>query len=473
MEIYNLGAVAVYFAVITWVFLKAVHRRAGGPRSISDEAIGARRFSGLIIGILIAEAMLGPSDALTLSQNGHLYGWAWVIFPLGAALAQVVAGIFFVPRIYKHYQGSLSIGDMFAERTGPSARVLVGLIVTAQSVAFAGVLILAGGQVLESLAGVDRIFGMLITAAVVGLYTSIGGIGVVVDTNKFQALFAWLIVIMAGAAAVVIASQHSPAIVSDLFVTPKFVEDHPIRTALALFIAYFMGELLLPTYAVRALMARSLSAARAGFLIAAGLLVVWYFTMTFAGAAGSLLPASGRLSTDDAILLDIIRSVSPEGTVWWYVLGAVVAAGLLALIHSTLNAFLNSGAVAVARDVVGAAVSDPLRQGAIERGAVIAITVGGFVVAMSGDSLIGLLLIGYTIWVPSLLAPFAWVLMNPGRRLATEAFWSAVIAGAVAWFVFEYHIDSWVPGILAGLLANVLILYSVQAWRGGRPSTSI
>jgi hypothetical protein len=83
-------------------------------------------------------------------------------------------------------------------------------------------------------------------------------------------------------------------------------------------------------------------------------------------------------------------------------------------------------------------------------------------VAFLGDSLIGILLIGYTIWVPSLLAPFAWVLLNSRTKLTAIAFWSAVLAGAAGWATFEYLVETPIPGILAGFLANLVVLLLVQ-----------
>lgn len=153
-------------------------------------------------------------------------------------------------------------------------------------------------------------------------------------------------------------------------------------------------------------------------------------------------------------------------TVLWYVVGAVMVVGLMALIHSTFDAFLNVGAVAFARDVVGGLIEvDDTSQGTMVRQAVVSIAVLGTIVALWGDSLIGILLIGYTIWVPSLLAPFAWILVNPARRLEPSAFWAAVISGAVGWYVFEYQIQFFVPGILAGFILNLLALLLVQGFR--------
>lgn len=242
-------------------------------RGIQYEALGSQRYGAVVIGVAIAETMLGPADAMALSQNGLKYGLLWAIFPLGAALAQFVAGTFFVQRIYEQYAGRFSIGDIFSERCGKSARVVVGLVVVAQAIAFSGVLVLAGGQVLESFLGVNKLYGMLISAIVVGSYTAFGGISAVIRTNKLQAGFAWSVTVLALVGAIVLAMTSSGFDIQRVVVKEAFVQDHSFKVGVALFTAYFMGELLLPAYAMRALIAKDAPSARRGFVLA-GLLTL-------------------------------------------------------------------------------------------------------------------------------------------------------------------------------------------------------
>lgn len=465
--IYNAVAVALYLGLMAWIVAGSIRQNRGVARDIQFEAVGTRKYGAFVIGIAIAETMLGPADAMALSQNGLKYGLIWAMFPLGAALAQFTAGTFFVKRIHEHFAGRLSVGDIFAERCGHSSRIVVGLLVTAQAVAFSGVLILAGGQVLQAFLGLPIAYGMVLTALVVGAYTTVGGIRAVIQTNTLQAAFAWSVVVLAAGAVVYLAmtsAQFSPALV---FEKPGFATDHPLNVGLALFIAYFMGELLLPAYSVRALIAKDANAARNGFLLTGVLLVIWYLVITTAGSMGDLLLPEQRASGDDLILLDVVRSYLAPGSVLWYLAGAVIVAGLLALIHSTFDAFLNAGAVSFSRDVAAAStrLSDS-QQGAVARVAAIVIALLGTGAAFLGDSLIGLLLVGYTIWVPSLLAPFAWILLNSPRKLAPLAFWAAVLAGGAGWYIFEYLVSTPVPGILAGFIANLVVLLLVQSVAG-------
>lgn len=439
----------------------AVLARRGAPkaRDIRYEAFGARHYGALVLGIFVAASMLGPADALALSQQGRSYGMIWALFPMGAALAQVVAGWWFIPRIHRAFGNSVSLGDVLEARCHVSARWVAGTVVAVQSVAFSGVLILGGGQLLAQYLGLQLTLGMAATALVVAAYTGFGGFAAVLATSRVQFL---LVATVLAAVLIGVTQELSAALATDqpVLVRGSFVADHPWPVALNIFLAYFLGELLLPAYSMRSLIASSAPKARGGFLIAAAILILWYSLMTMAGALDG---AAARTATSAVPLFGIVERA---GGPW---VTALLFAGLLSLVHSTFDSFLNIGATAFARDTVGSIFHlDDARQGSVARRATFVIAGAGIAVAVVGGGLIDILLLGYTIWVPTLLAPWAWLALRPQHTFGVAGFWGALSAGVAVWGVCESLEETWMPSLLAGLLANLTVLTADAALRRGR-----
>lgn len=449
-----------YLGLVAGAAIYGALNNSANGRDVKFEAIGYQRFGALMVAIVIASTMLGPADAMALSQNGLKYGLIWALFPLGAALAQLVSGKYLASKVVSRFQGLISLGDIFDRACHPSARVAAGFLVFAQAIAFSGVLVLAGAQLLEAFLHIPRVYGMVSTAVFVGLYTSFGGFSGVAWTDRVQFFF---IVVLFGVLVLssIVNAAHAPALsFSEVFATNAFWQDYDFKTGLGFFLAYFLGELLLPAYSVRALVARDRASAQNGFVIAAGMIAVWYVVVTLAGSVAQYIPVSARTAGDVGIILDIARNIAPPGSIVSSVVGVLVFIGLLAMIHSTFDSFLNVGAVAFARDFLGGLVAlTDETQGWIVRRATFVIAIFGIVVATFGGSLIDILLVGYTIWVPSLLPGLLWLLLHGSKKLTPVAFWSGLVAGIAFWGFIEYVLtNSPAPSIAVGFVANFLVI---------------
>ena len=447
---------AAYTTLLLIIIAYSVYRSWGQKRSIEIEAVGARQYGTIAIGVTIAATMLGPADAISLTERGREYGLIWVVFPLGAALAQLVSAFIFVPRIKDGFPRALSLGDIFEHNCSRVARVVSGSIVFVQMIAFSGVLVLAGGQILTTFTGLSPVYGYIYTALLVGGYSSIGGLDAVIRTDKFQFVFVILILTLCVIAIGAMAGSGE-TLGRELLVRPSFALDHPTSAVLALICGYFLGELLLPFYSQRALIASNKETARNGFLMAAFTIGIWYFVMTLAGSTSGIM--GPRAPGDQTVIADIAQYAFNPGTAIWYVVGAVVFAGFLALVHSTFDSILNAGSVAFSRDLLGGLMNiSPDLQGWIARQVILPIAVCGIAVAIMGDDLIALLMLGYTIWVPTLLPPLAWILLRPNLRLPLIGFACAIGAGLIGWFLLDRVVATAIPGILGGFVANLVTL---------------
>ena len=456
MEITGFSAFAgiLYICYLAWV-LAQIKRNNNQPHSIEIYSKGQRTYPAFFIGIVMAITMVGPADALGLSEKGFLYGTIWAVFPAGAAIAQFISGRFFTGPIHENFSKLVSVGDIFKEKCGRTSAIIVGFVAFVQSIAFSGVLILAGGKILDTFLGVPMYIGVSMTALFVGGYTAINGMEAVMRTDKVQAVSSGVIFLVIFIAAYLVFS--SAPLSDDVQIVKKdaFSAQHDWSMIWRFLLVYFLGEMLLPAYIVRAKIAKSSDDASKGFMIASALLISWYVVITTAGSLSVIVLPNMDSPMGSDILLAIIRSATQEGSLWYKLLGALTFLAFLGLIHSTFDSFLNVGAVSFSRDVIGNlfGTSDKDQKWLAQR-ATLGIAAIGLLLAIWVNDLIDILFIGYTIWVPSLLAPMLRIVLNPGKKLGQRSFLTGILLGSVSFGLFKWLIITPVPAILIGFVFN-------------------
>ena len=111
---------------------------------------------------------------------------AVVADPFGAALCLLLAGAFYV-RLLRRMR-LLTVPDFFRRRFGKSAEILSALSILPAYIGWVGSQLLAVGTVLSAMAGLPFVASIVIAAAIVLIYTVLGGMWGVTLTDFFQAL---------------------------------------------------------------------------------------------------------------------------------------------------------------------------------------------------------------------------------------------------------------------------------------------
>lgn len=203
------------------------------------------------------------------------------------------------------------------------------------------------------------------------------------------------------------------------------------------------------------MIAESPDAASKGFKLAALLLIFWYFVITAAGSLSLIVLPNTDSPMGSNILLAIITSATQEDSLWYKLLGALTFLAFLGLIHSTFDSFLNVGAVSFSRDFIGNLFeTDTKDQKWLAQRATLGIAAIALLLAIWVNDLIDILFMGYTIWVPSLLAPMLRIVLNPDKKLAQRTFLIGILLGSVSFGLFNWLIITPVPAILIGFVFN-------------------
>ena len=255
------------------------------------------------------------------------------------------------------------------------------------------------------------------------------------------------------------ASQASAATTNGLSVTS------PIEIV-GLLAAFLLGETLIPPYANRALASRTTRVSRNGFILTGLFSVFWFMAMIALGiTARSIIPAG---TGEDFVLLNLVKSILPASG---YALLLVV---LVSVVMSSLDSLLNAGAVAFTQDIVKPFVKLPDTSALnVGRAATIVIALVAAAGAVAVPSIIGGLLICYTIWAPAILPtliiglwikrprPLAGILsMGVGTVVA-------IMLWIILWLIFKFVYPSDVeipPLIIIPALGAALLAYALGHW---------
>lgn len=462
LSLYTLICLAILFLTLRQTGFSVA---SGG---IAREALGSGRYGWLLIAITVSVTMLGPADALGLSGKGYEYGLIWAVAPIGAATAQIIAGIFFVGKI-KNFSGeNKTIGDILALKFGQSVRPAVGLIVSLQAVAFSGVLVLAGAQLLDVFLGIPKIYGLLITSISIGLFTSIGGLSSVVRMDIFQGVLVLIALFLVAGVAIAVAtttvSWQDPLPIK----TFKFQNEFGYGALLSAFLTYLFGEFLLPIYSQRALIAKSQRDAKLGFIFAGVMAAIWYIVITYSGVVASEI--STKSSDPEFVIIDNLKFLIDGNNTALSIAMAIALVSLLALLHSTFDGILNAGGVSFSKDIASHFYNlDAIEQGKVARRSMFVFAVLGMIIPFKWPDMIDMLLIGYTVWAPTLMPILVFSLISDKEAYRPSFFWIPFCAGIIGWWITDYLLPEAIP-ILVGVAANslcILILCMRQRQRIG------
>ncbi|XVV02452.1 sodium:solute symporter family protein [Actinosynnema sp. CA-248983] len=173
--------VAVYFAFVLGIGFLA-------RRSVSsslDFLLSGRSLPAWVTGLAFISANLGAIELLGMAANGAQYGMATVhYYWIGAIPAMVFLGLVMMP----FYYGSKvrSVPEFLRRRFGTGAHLVNALSFAAAQVLIAGVNLYALAFLLNLMLGWPIPFSVVIAAAIVLTYTTLGGLSAAIYNEVLQ-----------------------------------------------------------------------------------------------------------------------------------------------------------------------------------------------------------------------------------------------------------------------------------------------
>lgn len=183
-----LSAMVGFFAFVYWLGLWAAHRAEAG--SFRDMVLAGRRL-GLGVGVFTMAATWVDGGYVNGTAEATYGAGLWhVQAPWGYALSLVAGGLWFAPLMRRH--GFTTLLDPFDRRFGRKAAALLYIPALTGEIFWTGAVLMALGSTFGLLLDIDVTWSIILSAAVVIVYTTTGGLWAVAITDVAQ--FAVLVV---------------------------------------------------------------------------------------------------------------------------------------------------------------------------------------------------------------------------------------------------------------------------------------
>ena len=180
-NIFDYSILAIYFVLV--IAIGVLARRA--VATSEDFLLSSRSLPAWVTGLAFISANLGAIEILGMAANGAQYGLSTVHFYwVGAVPAMVFLGLVMMP----FYYGSRvrSVPEYLKRRFGTGAHLFNGLSFAAAAVLNAGVNLYAMSIIIEALLGWPTWLAILVSAAFVLAYITLGGLSGAIYNEVLQ-----------------------------------------------------------------------------------------------------------------------------------------------------------------------------------------------------------------------------------------------------------------------------------------------
>lgn len=442
-------------AYITLIVLVGI-RISRSVKTMNDYAAGGKGYHAFFVFTTLSAVLIGGGFTIGLAEKVYILGLVYVLAMWGFSFKEILVAKFLAPRM-DNFKDALSAGDIMGRAYGKQAKILTGLASALVCCGVAGAQYVALGYVLNVMLGVDPLYGILFGCTVVMLYSSRGGMKsvVAIDTIHFCVLIIALPLVC------ILGLQKVGGFSAVMHHVPpdhlSFVGTLPLLTVIGLFLNMFFGETLLPTYVQRLLIGKDAKETTKGTYWG-GILSFPFFLMI--GLIGlTALTLKSDLNPHIALPY-VINEVMPIG------LKGFAIAGLLAVLMSSIDSFINGASVGITHDVIKPLQKDKgqdNRELGWSRGITVLLGLLSAVFALSAKSALDVLIFSYNFWTPFILVPLVAAVL--GCKVTAAAFWWGASAGILATTIWFLQMgDTLFSGAIIGVTINCLVFIAVNKW---------
>ena len=426
-----------------------------GIKNIKEYAIGSRNFSTATISATIIATWIGGGFFYSAISETYKEGLWHLIARFGDVLTLLIVGYIIAPRIGE-FLGKISVAEIMGELYGKKIKFITAIASILLSVGYVAVQIKALIELFYHFFGVSSIYATLLAATVITVYSTMGGIKAITFTDVIQfltfgvfvpvfAIFVWNL--FDNPSGTVIATTKS----NPLFSIDTVFNFYDIKfySFFILFLYYTIPGLD-PATVQRILMAKNVIQVRKSFSLAA------FFCFIIGGTAcliGITILAHNPNLNPDTLVTYVIDNYSYTG------LKGLILIGIMAMIMSSADSYINSAAVIFAHDLIKPS------ENTLNLSRIFSMFVGisATILALVTSSLYDLLLLAGNFYTPVITMPLLLAIF--GFRSTSRVALIAIVAGissVVIWRVFLQSItgvDSIIPGTIVNLVTMLLMHY--------------
>jgi Na+/proline symporter len=415
-------------------------------KTVKSYAIADRAYSTAVIVATISATSIGGGASMGVAEKAYSLGFFFFFVMMGEVLAKILISKFIAVKI-EPFKGCISIGDMMGSLYGGKAQIITGIAGALLQIATLGAQVGALGQIFHYFMDVPPVIGIAIGFGIVVIYSFFGGVKAVTITDVLQ-----FIVLIVAIPMVCNIGLSKVGGYSALFQSLPLEKTSllPPKKELWQYIGTFL-VLVMPTIgpamAQRLLMSKDAKQASNAFKWAAFIEIPFYKMVCIIGLV-SLCLAPDILPK--FAMPHLIQTILPTG------LKGVAIAGLLAIVMSSADSVLNSGAILLVHDVIKPlSRKDFTEQFQLNLLKVFTVVLGilSTLIALKFKSIFEIMLISRSFWEPIVFASLLSGMC--GFRSYKNSFFYGCIAGAATVLVWQVgdletklSVNCTVPGVI-------------------------
>ena len=423
-----------------------------GIRTIKEYAIGDRNFNtATIAATIIATWISGSFFTVSVSQTYKEGVW-FIPAAMGDVISLLIIGHIFAPRM-REFLGSLSVAESMGNLYGKQVRLITAICSIAQAVAMTALQIKVFSSIFSHFFDFPSHYATCLSSFVVIFYSTFGGIKAVTFTDVIQ-FFTFGVFIPLFALFIWQAFGNSEAIVQTFQTDPLFDfkqllnhNDPKFWPSLVMMLWFLIPSMSSPTFQ-RTLMARNINQISQSFNVAA---LGYFFIIMFICMIGLLVLAHDATLDPNNIVVYIVDNYSFPG------LKGFALIGIMAMVMSTADSWINTGAVIFAHDLCSPLGIKFKNELFLSRIFSIFVGLVSTILVLSSSSLFKLFSLQANFYMPIVTIPLMLAIL--GFRSSAKAVKIGMFTGALWTIIWKINItpttgiDSVIPAMAMNLVA--------------------
>lgn len=426
-----------------------------GVSNLNQFSVAGRSFGTVVIFLTLSASFIGGGFSMGNAEKVFLFGIVNIFALWGFSIKEILVATLIAPRMDK-YPNAISVGDIMYEKYGKFAKIVTGILSIILCAGILGAQVGAIGYIFNVFLGIAQIYGILIGTGIVIVYSTIGGMRSVVFTDIIQFFILSIGITMTlifgyfyvGGWSAITASV--PATHFTFLGTEK-----TLLGFISLFLTFLLGETLIQPYVQRLFLSKKAAHTAKGTLWS-GIFSFPFFVIT--GFIGIIALTIDPDLDPNLSMPFVITEVLPIG------LKGLVIAGVISIVMSSADSFLNGASVAFTHDVV-----KPLRSKEMsEKQELLLIRIFNIfvgimavIVAIKIKSILDILIYSYNFWSPVMLVPLVAAIL--GLKVNIKHFIAGSLAGILGLLIWNFVLKNpgGIDGLVVGVICNFFVFFIV------------
>ncbi len=452
--------VAIFLTFLTFLAINLIVGllSSKGIKSIKSYAIGDKNFrTSTIVSTIIATWVSGEFF-VTIAAETYNAGLIFMFVVFADCLSYLFIGVFLAPRM-SEFLNNLSVAEAMGDLFGNKVRIITSI---AGFISVSGIIAIQlqiAGLIFKYALDLPTTYGILLSGAIITLYSALGGVKSVTFTDVIQ--FCTFTIVIPVILYVLFKNTESSASLIHTFNTNPLFDyktvfslDNPHIYYYISLILWLLIPPLFPAMFQRIVIAKDVKQIQNSFIIASILGSIIAIIVCLIGTL--LLTYYPDIGSNDILRLLL------EGYGWVAGFKGLILVGIMAMVMSTIDSHINSSSVLLTHDLrLSLNIKLASNELMITRVCAAIIGVFSMLLALREGNFLELILWTSTCYMPIVVVPLLMAIF--GFRSSGRSVLVGMIAGLITviiWEMFLKEIMQNVGGLIPAMIANLVFLVS-------------